>query len=423
MRQFARCLVSILVVTLYSTVAWGADSSINTINIMPSIDGSPYLVIDSAKTLDKREFHAGFFLDYANTPLECTGAGCAVNNVIDYMVLGHYNAALGIRDWVEVGFAMPVVFYNRFFNATTGVEMADGSMGDLYLQSKFRLLNGEKHRFGIAVLPYVTLPTGDSTQFLGSGTITGGLKAIGEVKLGKRVHIALNLGYEGRDNITQNGVRMDDKVMYGMGLTADVLSQLSLFTTVSGYGVVGDLWDRTEQSPLEAQVGARYDIGHGLTATAASGFGLVDGVGTPNYRVIGGLEFAAKAKPTIAKAKPTAVIVEDHIITDKIYFDFDKATIKSESLPALDAVATLLSAHPTITLVSIEGHTDNIGTDAYNQTLSQARAQAVLDYLVQNGIASERLTSVGYGESKPVDTNTTRDGRALNRRTEFLIVK
>jgi OOP family OmpA-OmpF porin len=71
--------------------------------------------------------------------------------------------------------------------------------------------------------------------------------------------------------------------------------------------------------------------------------------------------------------------------------------------------------------VAIEGHTDWIGTDAYNQGLSERRANAVMNYLVDHGVAASRLSTTGYGESRPIASNQTREGRALNRRVELLV--
>jgi outer membrane protein OmpA-like peptidoglycan-associated protein len=105
-----------------------------------------------------------------------------------------------------------------------------------------------------------------------------------------------------------------------------------------------------------------------------------------------------------------------------IYFDFDKATIKPESRPALEDAAKTLNENPTIS-VQIRGHTDGIGSDRYNQRLSEKRAQAVVNYLVQDlGIDASRLTARGYGKSRPVADNKTEQGRALNRRVEFVIL-
>ena len=105
-----------------------------------------------------------------------------------------------------------------------------------------------------------------------------------------------------------------------------------------------------------------------------------------------------------------------------IYFDFNKTSLKPESFAELNKVVNFLDQNPTVE-IEISGHTDNKGSDEYNLTLSQGRSQAVVDYLASQGIGTNRLTAKGYGESKPVETNDTEDGRAINRRVEFTVLK
>ena len=109
-------------------------------------------------------------------------------------------------------------------------------------------------------------------------------------------------------------------------------------------------------------------------------------------------------------------------ILDIVYFALNKALIQKRSNRLLDDVAAVLVAHPEITKVQIEGHTDSQGNDAYNKKLSQQRADAVMAYLVKKGVSRDRLEAMGYGEEKPKDTNDTKEGRAVNRRVEFTII-
>ncbi len=105
-----------------------------------------------------------------------------------------------------------------------------------------------------------------------------------------------------------------------------------------------------------------------------------------------------------------------------IYFDTGKATIKPESYPILDKVAEFLKANPKA-VVEIQGHTDSVGSASYNMRLSQARAEAVRTYLITyHHIDPSRLIARGYGETRPIADNTTREGRAMNRRVEFVII-
>ena len=108
------------------------------------------------------------------------------------------------------------------------------------------------------------------------------------------------------------------------------------------------------------------------------------------------------------------------IVLRGVNFDFDKSTIRSDGKSVLDEAIRTLKEEPGIT-VSVEGHTDSVGSDAYNQGLSERRANAVADHLAEGGVARRRMSTVGFGEAKPVASNETEDGRAQNRRVEFRI--
>jgi OOP family OmpA-OmpF porin len=101
------------------------------------------------------------------------------------------------------------------------------------------------------------------------------------------------------------------------------------------------------------------------------------------------------------------------------HFDFDKATLKPEGKRKVDDGIKMMKENPSLR-VSVEGHTDSIGSDAYNQRLSERRANAVRDYMVDQGISSSRITTKGWGESKPAASNKTEEGRAQNRRVEII---
>lgn len=105
-----------------------------------------------------------------------------------------------------------------------------------------------------------------------------------------------------------------------------------------------------------------------------------------------------------------------------IYFDFDKTTLKDESFVELNKVVDFLKQNETVE-IEISGHTDSKGSDDYNLNLSQGRSQAVVDYIIGQGIETYRLSAHGYGEAKSIDTNDTDAGRANNRRVEFTVLK
>ncbi len=111
------------------------------------------------------------------------------------------------------------------------------------------------------------------------------------------------------------------------------------------------------------------------------------------------------------------IVVE---FANNVLFGFDSYALNSGSYPTLNDLVTVLNKYPD-TNIEVQGHTDSVGSASYNQSLSEKRAGAVSDYLKSNGIASARITTKGFGESAPKYSNDTEDGRAQNRRVDFLI--
>ena len=119
-----------------------------------------------------------------------------------------------------------------------------------------------------------------------------------------------------------------------------------------------------------------------------------------------------------AEAEEFIPTPEKPVILQGVNFEFDKAVLTADSRQILDRVAASLLAHPEVK-VEVGGHTDSVGSDAYNLNLSHQRAEAARDYLINKGVPASRLTAKGYGETKPIADNNTAEGRAKNRRVEL----
>lgn len=113
--------------------------------------------------------------------------------------------------------------------------------------------------------------------------------------------------------------------------------------------------------------------------------------------------------------------VGNTITLENIEFEFDKATLLPASTPELDKLVDILTDYPHLS-IRISGHTDNVGSDEYNQKLSEARARSVVEYLTKKDVDSARLQYKGYGSSRPLVSNATDSGRAINRRVEFTVI-
>jgi len=164
---------------------------------------------------------------------------------------------------------------------------------------------------------------------------------------------------------------------------------------------------------IDAQLRAEW-------ALVGGGIGAVLG-GVTGYLVC---QDEPQPAPPVEEPAPEPVApkpLPEKIILNAVQFDFDKAVIKDEYAPVLDAAAGVLKEHGDRQVV-ITGHTCSIGAEAYNQKLSERRAAAVKTYLVDKGIEASRLTTRGAGESMPVADNTNREGRMMNRRAELEVM-
>ncbi|MDH1261420.1 MULTISPECIES: OmpA family protein [unclassified Pseudomonas] len=171
----------------------------------------------------------------------------------------------------------------------------------------------------------------------------------------------------------------------------------------------------TENFYTRVGVDALYNIDQGDTEWQAGvGVGLNFGGGSkPAPAPV--VAAAPEPMPEPVPAEEPAQVVRVEL---DVKFDFDKAQVKEESYGDIKSLADFMKQYPQTT-TTVEGHTDSVGTDAYNQKLSERRANAVRDVLVnQYGVEGDRVNAAGYGESRPVADNATDSGRAVNRRVE-----
>jgi outer membrane protein OmpA-like peptidoglycan-associated protein len=168
-----------------------------------------------------------------------------------------------------------------------------------------------------------------------------------------------------------------------------------------------------------ARLGAKRALG--IVGTVRAIPGLLVGVGGGGTGIVATVQQLEQAKRDLG-AEETALVVRVELPAD-VLFDFDKADIRADAATALAQLATIIAAYPN-GRVELLGHTDSKGDDAYNQRLSERRAQSVASWLAaKHGVDPARLTTRGWGEAKPVAENSTDQGRQKNRRVEAIVHK
>ncbi|MFA4972033.1 MAG: OmpA family protein [bacterium] len=434
-RKFIK-LLAMAVFALFIANSAQAAHNADVITINPATDGGKYLTMYQSGTLPQWGFNAGGYIDYAFEPLEYADAsGRRRRGIVDDLLMANIMGAIGWTDWWSTGVNVPLAIWEGYINpnqpaATATKENLYGKMGDVRLEMKFRLLDINRYHVGLAIIPFFYFPTGKESTFLGNGMWSpGGILAF-DADIKNRVFLALNAGYRNyantRYDVNNANAVIDDSLILNGGINVRINDSWAVLGEVISEGVIKSYWQNQLQNPAEFLVGGRWtpqSRAKGLTVTAAGGRGITTGIGSPDFRVLVGVNYR---RAEVGPPEPVAVeaaVEEKIVITQKIHFEFNKAVIRPISYPIVDDVAYLLSRNPQINLVRVEGHTDWIGSDAYNQQLSERRANAVRDYLIGKGIESSRLAAVGYGETRPVADNNTVEGRARNRRTEFTVVQ
>ena len=417
---------------------WG----LNVDHFRADSDGMGFPNVESAKTLHKGDFSLGLLQTIVHNPLKLgqSSTGNPADSVVNYFYVWDLWGAYGIFDNLDVGINFPVSLLSQVKDIGTTNKRNTSSVGDIRLQSKWHFLPADQNilRAQLSLLTFLNLPSGNTNDFFGDGSVSGGVKVIGERHFGKH-EIFLNLGANarGKNNITVSNTKLIEvgsEMLWGAGWRWP-------FSIVHQWYVQSDFWGKTDfssaiTSPTEwdAAIAKRFDK-QPIEASLGFGLGLGSGYGAPDYRIIMGVNYVPGREgrtmdhgPRTVDLKPAPTSQaklegKEIVVLRPIHFEVNRAVIRQESLPILNDVAHLLDQNRTILRVRIEGHTDNDGSDKFNIRLSEERTKAVKDYLVKKGIASSRLETKGWGEKQPVVPNDTPQHKARNRRVEFHVIE
>lgn len=436
----SRIFIGFLLAILFAPLANARFPSNSALYFRPSVDGSRYFSVEEAPGLYQWGYNFSLNVNYAFEPVELVVSGTTsrVAGVIDDLLVAHMTTAVGLTDWLTVGLDTPVAAYETFYNFVNNdtsfcqanavcPKQTKTKLGDVMLTAKFTLVDSNRGPVGIAIQPFMMFPTGSGYYGTGYGQFSGGGKVIFDANFNRKLFLALNFGYqvlkERRYAPKTTNATINDQILISGAINIPLGRDWATLHEIFGETLIQSPFQYAVQSPFEYLGGVRYSPGliKRWSFTLAGGAGLDKGYGASKFRGLFQVNYRKANVVELEEEVVTSPFEEKIIITQKIHFEFDRWNIREISFPILDDVAEVLNRNPQITLVRIEGHTDSIGSDAYNQKLSERRAASVKKYLVGKGIDANRLTTVGYGESRPIADNNTTLGRAKNRRTEFTV--
>ena len=334
-----------------------------------------------------------------------------------------------------VGFEVPVhyVRLDQTYLTTYSLNLdrKEWVLGDINLRAKLRLTN-DTSKINVAIAPHVFFPTGSDTYFVTDNSYGMGGRFLLDVTPAPFLSLYGNIGYTYSKNAQFLNIDRTKRIEASAGAYVRVIgdklggnAEVIHSLTLPGYD--------EDQNPIAIRLGFRARTGivrwyfggalEGLRKARSNDISLYGGVKMP---------FGSWSKPApVAKPEPETYTVEKKIqilkenlsVRREINFETNKAVILPASYPELDSAAEIINKYGEhISTITIEGHTDSRGSDAYNQSLSERRANSVRDYLIGKGVPAEKLKAVGYGESRlKINPETGPESWLINRRVEFIV--
>ncbi len=399
-----------------------AAAGFDSLSFKPANDHGYYLNVEQSQTLGRGGLAIGATGEFSDDSVVIkNAAGVRIQDLIQRQASAYIGAAFGIFDWLNVGAGVSGVPYQQYLDPVTLINDNGARMGDVNVNLKARLLDNKKLPIGVALVPFVTIPTGNEQHLIGNGKFTGGgLLVVDTKRMFDRVSLSLNAGGQVRQDVALTaGTTIEDQFLYGAGVNVAVAKTVQLIAEVDGWTTFNNFYDENNRN-LEVNGALRLTPGEKqrFAITAGGGTGLHDGAGAPDWRVFTTVSYR-NPREEEELPPPAEPLKEEVITTNKIHFAFNKSTIRPASYSIIENILAEIQGRPEVQSIRIEGHTDSVGSDEYNQKLSEERANAVRMFMVNKGYADAQGTAVGMGEGSPISDNTTKAGRAQNRRVEF----
>jgi outer membrane protein OmpA-like peptidoglycan-associated protein len=315
-RALAGPLLLLLLLPTLAAAAEGFNSHL--LHVSPF--GGRYLTFEDAQTMAQWRWGLGALIDYAHAPVEVRTENERVTGVVDNLLTTDLFGAFSPHEIVDVGLHIPIHWYNRS-RSFNDLGDADGvtdrqnrtSMGDMRLSTKVRILEEGIWPFGVAVTPFVTLPTGDAKAMLGDGRVTGGLTGSYEIDLAwVRMGLAGGWRYRGGSSVIGTPVR--NAYPLALGISRDVTDLINLSLEMHG-----ELYETNNNrdfagNPLELDLVGRYQFTKDLAFLGGGGPGLTSGVGSPDFRLFAGVFYRPikEAVPPPSTGNLRVVVQDKH---------------------------------------------------------------------------------------------------------------
>lgn len=276
-------------------------TTFNALMFRPDVGRNKYLMLHSVDTLHKYQFQFADYISYGYRPLELQQANRRIASVINTTIVNDFTGAFGITDYLQIGFDMPVILFNRFqdpnFTPPQGFSNQMFKMGDIYVDAKIRVIDPCRFPVGVAFVPFMTLPTGKDSLYIGDPGITGGLTVVAEGRVLPQLGITGNVGFKTGRKVNYRNIEWQHKMLMGLGTYYSWFSKgLTLFGEVNSELSMNAFFNNRDLNAAEVMAGVKWDVKKGgkdlgLQISGGAGSCLVCGVKGALVRAVLGIGY------------------------------------------------------------------------------------------------------------------------------------
>ncbi|MCX5868050.1 MAG: OmpA family protein, partial [Proteobacteria bacterium] len=288
---------------------------VNAQLFVPVGDSGNFLVTYDSRTLKQLGIAGGLFFNYARNPVVVSVDESTKWDLLRKLRTLDLALAFGLTDWLQISAAFPYNFYANTNDLGHTDFISSSYPGDFRAEVKFRLMDRKKKGIGLALLPFITAPSGEESRFVGEKNLTFGGLAIADFDL-KVFRLGMNLGFKQRNPAPTPDQELGNEVLYHLAANFPVVKRVELIGDLYGSTVADALFEKRAGNPLELDVALRILLDYGVALTAGGGHGFTQGIGSPEYRMFAGVTYRTPEteKPLVSRPKVEAPVEKKVVV-------------------------------------------------------------------------------------------------------------
>lgn len=397
--------------------SFALTNSLSAISYHPATADDDWINTIGSEALAKHRWRVSTYFDYGYRALELTGP----QGIVDNLLIQHVTGSVAPFSFWQIDLDVPIALVNKSRMVLPAGKLSNHiGIGDLFFRNRFTILRRDEQKVGFALIPFMTVPTGNEHNFVGDPKPTGGMVAAVDANLGKRVFVGLNLGAEGRERARIYDLDLQSRFLMSGGLGIKISEGVIVKADVRAATSFNAFFQKKVNSPVDANAGLLFALGDsGFRMDVSGGFPIVRGAALPLARAAIGLAYAGKPH-TPAPPKEEAKLTEADLAIAQpiIYFAPFSSEITPDSAILLDAALVRILSRPNAK-VGILGYTNPMRSVAESESLALRRAQNVADYLVGKGFDGTKIIIEAFCAEKVAKLKGSKEIEAHNRRVEL----